>query len=403
MDDLEDLKARVAAAQEKLRLNADDQRKYGLRLNDVVTIVEGSLARQHDEMKRLQDSAVQLRLERDATRVAENETKSLYEAALSRLNLLQTQNDQLRSMIMTLLNVIEGRETASALQGVLQRLESTAHEIAAATPANDALDTAETAPSDEVAADVDAPAEVETADLEIPVEAATELQAEDAGYKLDPEAAKTEVEPVTVEDIDLESTEEVMDPGEIGSEMEFINTDDAPSVDDEADDAGEIGTEPSEPAQQAMTIDELPAGDLLAPSEESDMGDEMAGLEAEAADEGSEAISDDNMPEDLGTLAMSSHDDIVTDADAIVEDEALDDMAIGMEDEPATVQAMPVAANQPTINGKQDETLVTALLDAEKALIEAGASGVANANSPVAEIIRRISLRTRELSEASGV
>jgi hypothetical protein len=394
MDDLEDLKARVAAAQEKLRLNADDQRKYGLRLNDVVTIVEGSLARQQDEMKRLQDTAVQLRLERDATRLAEHESKSLYEAALSRLNLLQTQNDQLRAMIMTLLNVIEGRETASALQGVLQRLESTAHEIATATLPAETSDDTESQPSPTTASVPDMPA----------AQADAEPQAGDADYEIDPEAARLEVEPVVTDNLDLESVEEIQDPVELGSEMEFINDDDAPSIEDDAENADSVDAslDQNTPAQQAVALEDLPADDLVPTSEEADSEAEAATLEPDTTGENSEETSDD-MPEDLGTLAMNGHDDVVTDADAIVEDEALDDMEVGMNEEPAAAHEMPAAASQPAINGKQDETLVTALLDAEKALIEAGASGVANVNSPVAEIIRRISLRTRELSEASGV
>jgi hypothetical protein len=48
----------------------------------------------------------------------------------------------------------------------------------------------------------------------------------------------------------------------------------------------------------------------------------------------------------------------------------------------------------------QEQALVNALLDAERKLIEAEAlGGAANANSPVAEIIRRISQRTREIDE----
>jgi hypothetical protein len=48
----------------------------------------------------------------------------------------------------------------------------------------------------------------------------------------------------------------------------------------------------------------------------------------------------------------------------------------------------------------QEQELVNALLDAERRLIEAEAlGGAANANSPVAEIIRRISQRTREINE----
>ncbi len=68
---------------------------------------------------------------------------------------------------------------------------------------------------------------------------------------------------------------------------------------------------------------------------------------------------------------MSEADDIVTEPDA----------------EPA--EATP-----------QEQELVNALLDAERKLIEAEAlGGAANANSPVAEIIRRISQRTREINE----
>src|SRR5260221_6181720 len=311
MDDLEDLKVRVAAAQEKLRLTADDQRKYGLRLNDVVTIVEGSLARQQDEMKRLQDSAVQLRLERDATRVAENQTKSLYEAALSRLNLLQTQNEQLRSMVMTLLNVIEGRETAGALQGVLQRLESTVHEIAAAP----ALEPEESVEPEEgivatpmaVAADAVAVAADEPL-LQEPAAMASELaeaDAPDAGYEFDSEAAKADVEPMTIEASDLDSTDEVMEPVELSTEMEFIDTSDAPSIDGENDNVNAIEEE-DKPTQQPMT--------------DVDPGAAMASLESDGGADSEDALSED-MPEDLGTLSMNDHQNIVTDADAIVEDE----------------------------------------------------------------------------------
>jgi hypothetical protein len=50
----------------------------------------------------------------------------------------------------------------------------------------------------------------------------------------------------------------------------------------------------------------------------------------------------------------------------------------------------------------QEQDIVNALLDAERKLIEVEASGgAANAGSPVAEIIRRISQRTREITEHS--
>ncbi len=45
-DDLEDLKARVAAARDRLTNDVDFAQKVELRLNDLARIVEGSLARQ---------------------------------------------------------------------------------------------------------------------------------------------------------------------------------------------------------------------------------------------------------------------------------------------------------------------------------------------------------------------
>ena len=89
------------------------------------------------------------------------------------------------------------------------------------------------------------------------------------------------------------------------------------------------------------------------------------------AEEDFEESVADNEPESVSDVAMSEAGDIVAEPDA----------------EPA--QATP-----------QEQELVNALLDAERKLIEAEAlGGAANANSPVAEIIRRISQRTREINE----
>ena len=83
----------------------------------------------------------------------------------------------------------------------------------------------------------------------------------------------------------------------------------------------------------------------------------------------------ENEPESLSDVAMSEAGDIVAEPDE--------------EPAPAGDKASP-----------QEQELVNALLDAERKLIEAEAlGGAANANSPVAEIIRRISQRTREINE----
>lgn len=348
-------------------MNADDQRKYGLRLNDVVTIVEGSLARQQTEMKRLQDAAMTLRLECDAARVAENQTKSLYEAALARLNMLQAQNEQLRSMVLTLLNVIEGREAPSALQAVVQRLESTVHDTHETQPTTPA------SPLPAPAAE-NAPAEAAAQDA-----AAEEPVAEPA--------ANAEAETVALGDQE---------------ELEELAEEDAASPAVELAAAGDIAETTEAPLEEVMaetqedTSASMAAFDDATGSSEADTSAEMI----DAVDEDLEAESSDiaaaaeDMPEDLDEISLNGHREFVTDADEIVANEALVDAVVAPE---------PVAEAEAQPAPQQDETLVSALLDAEKALIEAGASGVANANSPVAEIIRRISLRTREFSEASGV
>jgi len=395
MDDLEDLQARVAAAQEKLRLNADDQRKYGLRLNDVVTIVEGSLARQQSEMKRLQDAAVTLRLESDAARVAESQAKNLYEAALVRLNQLQAQNDQLRSMVLTLLNVIEGRESPSALQAVVQRLENTVVETPQAKP--------EDASTLHAAAHPVTETEVEGDVAEAEIDTAAEEQSEDPfGDNAPAEAAPAEV----------------VAEAEAAAEAEAVALDDDAEIaesaaeDDMTATADETATAELAPSEEAAAEFEMPesaedatdAVAMAAPAEMAEAADPAQEM-IEAVEEDVEAEGGDiaeDMPEDIGALSMNGHRDFVTDADEIIANEAQASEPDVQETEAPAPTAVAEAKAQP-ITMHQDETLVTALLDAEKALIEAGASGVANANSPVAEIIRRISLRTREFSEASGV
>jgi len=106
------------------------------------------------------------------------------------------------------------------------------------------------------------------------------------------------------------------------------------------------------------------------PSEEAEIA------EAVAAEDFEEPVAETgNEPESLSDVAMSEAGDIVAEPDS--------DTA------KAEVPADP-----------QEQELVNALLDAERKLIEAEAlGGAANANSPVAEIIRRISQRTREINE----
>src|SRR5581483_9539851 len=101
MDDLAELQSRVEAARDRLGDAESDQRKYGLRLDDLVRIVEGALARQSEELKaaRIRSASLQTELAR-----------------------LGVQNEQLRTMVMTLLELVEGR-SVTPMREAMVRLE----------------------------------------------------------------------------------------------------------------------------------------------------------------------------------------------------------------------------------------------------------------------------------------
>ena len=101
MDDLTELQSRVAAAQERLQQSAEEDRRYGLRLNDIVAIVEGSLARQRQELEALQSEVAQLQAtvgrmssERDEAKTALIQAHNALSAAQTRLGQREVQNEQ---------------------------------------------------------------------------------------------------------------------------------------------------------------------------------------------------------------------------------------------------------------------------------------------------------------------
>src|SRR5688572_22666138 len=129
MDDLTELQSRVAAAQERLQQSAEEERRYGLRLNDIVAIVEGSLARQREELESLKSEVTQLQAtvgrmssERDEAKTALIQAHNALSAAQTRLGQREVQNEQLRRMLMELLAAIESHK-GSAMPDVMRRLE----------------------------------------------------------------------------------------------------------------------------------------------------------------------------------------------------------------------------------------------------------------------------------------
>lgn len=146
-DDIEDLRARVAAAKVRLSDDASVARKVELRLDDLVRIVEGSLARQGAELEKAQARIGDL--EADLGRALARAEQAIGEAA--RAERLAKENGELRQMVMTLLDVIEGRQKSS-INAVMQRLEENVSALMA--PATGAEPEPELEPEPEATPDI---------------------------------------------------------------------------------------------------------------------------------------------------------------------------------------------------------------------------------------------------------
>lgn len=296
MDDLTELQSRVAAAQERLQQSAEEERRYGLRLNDIVSIVEGSLSRQRDEVERLKAEVTELRTmlgklssERDEAKGALIQAHAALSAAQARLGQREVQNEQLRRMLMELLTGIEGRQ-ANGVHDVVRRLEGGIQAL-------------------------------------IKQEHAEEPEMASVAPDAPPRAPSV--------------------PAAARGRLMVVAT-----VTKANETAGQLALAPQPLSEEAQIADHMAEQQFQEPV-------------ADAANE----------PEALSDAGMSEAGNIVADPDAV----------------PANTEGSTKA---------QEQDLVNALLDAERKLIEAEAlGGAANANSPVAEIIRRISQRTREITE----
>jgi DNA repair exonuclease SbcCD ATPase subunit len=304
MDDLTELQSRVAAAQERLQQSAEEERRYGLRLNDIVSIVEGSLSRQREEVEKLKGEVLELRTmlgklssERDEAKGALIQAHTALSAVQSRLGQREVQNEQLRRMLMELLAAVEGRKP-NAVQDVVRRFEGGIQTLIK---------------------------------QEHPQEPEMPSAAPDAG-------------PSRVQSA----------PAAVRGRLTVVAT-----IAKANETTGQLAL-----AQQAVSEEEQIA-------------------HAVAEENSKEPLAEaDSELESLSDVAMSEAGDIVAEPDAEPSD---------AEPSGADKQAAP-----------QEQDLVNALLDAERKLIEAEALGsAANVNSPVAEIIRRISQRTREINEQS--
>jgi regulator of replication initiation timing len=132
MDELQELTSRVEAARDRLQKSADEDRRYGLRLNDIAAIVEGSLSGYRADIERLRaqldqvlSESATLRKENDAARVALLQAREIANSLQGRINQRETQNEILRRLLVDLLNVVEG-DHRPALADVLRTIEASA-------------------------------------------------------------------------------------------------------------------------------------------------------------------------------------------------------------------------------------------------------------------------------------
>lgn len=195
-DDIADLKARVEAARERLDNDAALAQKVELRLNDLVSIVEGSLSRQSAQLEKAETRVTEL--ETDLGRALARADQAQGEA--QRAERLAKENGELRQMVMTLLEVIEGRQKSS-LGAVMQKLE---HNVSALIEPEAAEVAAEPVP--EAPALTIEPEEVAEASSDL-----TQIQVEDDVMSGEADADSP------IEDIgavaNYEAAEEVIEPG----------------------------------------------------------------------------------------------------------------------------------------------------------------------------------------------
>jgi hypothetical protein len=222
-DDLEELRARVAAARERLASDVDFAQKVELRLNDLARIVDGSLARQSAELETAQQRIAEL--DADLGRALARAEQAAGDAARS--DRLAKENSDLKSMVMTLLEVIEGRQKSS-LASVMQKLEENVSALVTApatAPQPGTVEAAEPEPELEPGPEPEQEPAPEEHDLgpesagDVELEAEPQLEPEDLAIDaaLD-ETARIATAPIeeSIEDLSeialYDASEEVVEP-----------------------------------------------------------------------------------------------------------------------------------------------------------------------------------------------
>jgi hypothetical protein len=149
MDDLAQLQSRVEAARDRLGGAEADQRKYGLRLDDLVRIVESALSHQSEELKAARIRSASLETELDDARNALSRQEVELAGKETDIARIEAQNEQLRTMVMTLLELVEGRNTTPMREAMLRLERGVRHLLTETGPtgAKPVIDAAPEAPA----------------------------------------------------------------------------------------------------------------------------------------------------------------------------------------------------------------------------------------------------------------
>jgi hypothetical protein len=291
MTEINDLRERVEAAEQRFGLMDEQQRHYSQRVIGLIETIEAQLAAARDEIEKQIDDNQRLREELAAAR-DEIEKRTAENQRLAQ------ENEELRSMLHSMLRAIEEKTFTETLQNLESRVSAlvAGATATAAAPAEAPAPAAEMpedamGEDDAVPATLDAMVEPETD--ESPADAAALIVEAEAESETETEAAEVEAEAAADETAD--EAFDATDDGETPVDEMAV---DEMAVDEMAVDAlagDEAAAEGSEDTTAEADGDEP---DLAAPDSET-AGDEMAGDEM-AGDDGSEPEMTEEAMEEPG-------------------------------------------------------------------------------------------------------
>jgi hypothetical protein len=338
MSDIDELRLRVEAAEERFGLADDRQRKYGARLLDIMNVVESGLNGKQTELER-------------RTADLEKVTADL-ETVTSDLEQVKGENEQLRSMLHALLLAIESNSE--------DRLAKTMHSldtmVSALTPGAAAAVTAD----DDGMTDVPESPEMNAA------EAATDIEPEETAEDFTDvtEAAEAAEAVEIAEATGADEIEAANEPEMSGAEVDLIEDEFA---------VGEEETQAETPVTEA--------------AEEADAADPMAEGPVQVAeiDEPEVAAAAEELTENLAETELEA---------AHAENETAGALEAQEASEP---QAPETEAEAEAVDSEVSESVLEKPV-AEEPVAEAPETEAPQPTfkSPVGEIIERINQKTKD-------